>query len=56
MRNKEAAALVEAQNSVLAAWLWRKFVADTPAAGKEIPLNPCCAIFPATETPPGLAQ
>ena len=27
MRDKEAAALVEARNSVVAAWLWRKFAA-----------------------------
>jgi len=52
MRDKEAAALVEARNSVLAAWLWQKFVADTPAAGKEILVNPCCGIFAAKETPP----
>jgi len=46
MRDKEAAALVEARNSVVAAWLWRKFVTDTPLATNEILLNPCCAIIP----------
>ena len=53
MRNKEAVALIEARNSVVAAWLWRKFVADTPVAENEILLNPCCAIIPATGTRTG---
>ena len=48
MREKESAALVEARNSVVAAWLWRKFAADTPLAANEILVNPCCAIMPAT--------
>ena len=47
MREKEAAALVEARNSVVAAWLWRKFAATTPLAGNEILVNPCCGIMPA---------
>ena len=46
MREKEAAALVEARNSVVAAWLWRKFAANTPLASKDILVNPCCGIIP----------
>ncbi len=46
MREKEAAALVEARNSVVAAWLWRKFAANTRLAANEILLNPCCAMMP----------
>ena len=45
MKEKEAAALVEARNSVVAAWLWRKFAATTHLAENEIVLNPCCAIW-----------
>jgi len=47
MREKEAAALVEARNSVVAAWLWRKFAANTRLASNEILVNPCCGIMPA---------
>jgi hypothetical protein len=46
MRDKEAAALVQARNSVVAAWLWRKFAADTKFAPNEISINPCCAFIP----------
>jgi hypothetical protein len=46
MREKEAAALVEARNSVVAAWLWRKFAANTRLASNEILVNPCCAVIP----------
>jgi hypothetical protein len=46
MRDKEAAALVEARNSVVAAWLWRKFAADTPLAANEIQITPCCSFVP----------
>jgi hypothetical protein len=42
MRDKEAAALVEARNAVVAAWLWRKFAANTQLASNEILLTPCC--------------
>jgi hypothetical protein len=47
MREKAAAALVEARNSVVAAWLWRKFAANTSLASNEILVNPCCGIMPA---------
>ena len=46
MREKEAVALVEARNSVVAAWLWRKFAADMRLTSTEIALSPCCAIIP----------
>jgi hypothetical protein len=46
MRDKEAAALVEARNSVVAAWLWRKFAANTRLALNEIQIDPCCAFIP----------
>ena len=46
LRDKEAAALVEARNSVVAAWLWRKFAADTPLAANEIQITPCCSFVP----------
>src|SRR5207247_1748918 len=39
MREKDAAALVEARNSVVAAWLWRKFAATTRLASNEILVN-----------------
>jgi hypothetical protein len=46
MRDKEAAALVMARNSVVAAWLWRKFAASTKLAANEIQIGPCCAFIP----------
>ena len=46
LRDKEAAALVRARNSVVAAWLWRKFAADTPVARNDIYVSPCCALIP----------
>ena len=46
MRDKEAAALVEARNSVVAAWLWRKYAADTRLAPNEIQITPSCSFVP----------
>jgi hypothetical protein len=46
MRDKKAAALVEARNSVVAAWLWRKYAADTRLAPNEIQITPCCSFVP----------
>jgi hypothetical protein len=46
LRNKEAAALVAARNSVVAAWLWRKYAADTRLAANEIKIDPCCTFVP----------
>jgi hypothetical protein len=45
MRDKEAAALVQARNSVVAAWLWRKYAANTRLALNEIHIAPCCNRF-----------
>ena len=47
MREKESAVLIEARNSVVAAWLWRKFAATTRLASNEIIVGPCCQIIPA---------
>jgi len=41
LRDKEAAALVEARNSVVAAWLWRKYAVDTRLAANEIMVSEC---------------
>jgi hypothetical protein len=38
--NKEAVALVQARNSVVAAWLWRRYSAKTPLAEKQIHIEP----------------
>ena len=46
LREKEAAALVEARNSVVAAWLWRKHAADTRLSLNEIQIAPCCTFIP----------
>jgi hypothetical protein len=46
MRDKEAAAIVLARNSVVAAWLWRKFAADTPLAQNELQVLPVCVPAP----------
>jgi hypothetical protein len=46
MRDKEAAAIVQARNSVVAAWLWRKFAADTPLAQNELQVLPVCVPVP----------
>ena len=46
LMDKETAALVKARNSIVAAWLWRKFAAETPLARNEIHLSPCCAMIP----------
>ena len=47
LREKQAAALIEARNSVVAAWLWRKFSAGTPLASNEIQVGPCLVFIPA---------
>jgi hypothetical protein len=46
MRDKEAAALIQARNSVVAAWLWRKYAVNTPLAPNEIQITPCCSFVP----------
>jgi hypothetical protein len=49
MREKEAVGLVEARNSVVAGWLWRKFAATAHLVSNEILVNPCCTIMPAKQ-------
>ena len=49
MSEKDAAALVEARNAVVAGWLWRAFLAATPAAANDISVSQCCPIFAAEE-------
>jgi hypothetical protein len=36
----ETVALVQARNSVIAAWLWRRYATNTPFATKAIKINP----------------
>jgi hypothetical protein len=38
--DREAAALVQARNSVVAAWLWRTYAAKTPFAAHQIRVDP----------------
>ena len=38
--NKEAVAVIQARNSVVAAWLWRRYAANTPLAGNAIRIEP----------------
>ena len=40
--DKEAAALIQARNSVVAAWLWRRYAAGTPLAANAIRIDPWC--------------
>jgi len=47
--NKEAVALIRARNSVVAAWLWRRYAANTPLAAHAIRIEP----WPGTLGKPG---
>jgi len=40
--DKETAALIQARNSVVAAWLWRGFAANTRLAANAIRVDPWC--------------
>jgi hypothetical protein len=40
LRERKAAALVVARNSVVATWLWRRFAESTPLAGNSIQIDP----------------
>ena len=40
--DKEAAALIRARNSAVAAWLWRRYAANTPLATNSIRIDPWC--------------
>lgn len=43
--DKEAAALIQARNSVVAAWLWRRYAADTRLAANRIHLDPWSGVM-----------
>jgi hypothetical protein len=45
LADKKIAALVQARNSAAAAWLWRKFAADTQYAAYDIDLDPWCGVM-----------
>jgi hypothetical protein len=38
--NKTAVALLQARNSVVAAWLWRRYAVNTPLAANQIQIEP----------------
>jgi hypothetical protein len=40
--DKEAAALIQARNAVVAAWLWRRYAANTRLAANQIRIDPWC--------------
>jgi hypothetical protein len=40
--DKEACALIQARNSVVAAWLWRRYAASTRLATNQICIDPWC--------------
>ncbi|MGH7993931.1 MAG: hypothetical protein ACREDQ_10470 [Limisphaerales bacterium] len=42
--DKEAAALIRARNSAVAAWLWRRYAANTPLATNAIRIDPWCGV------------
>lgn len=44
LADKEAAALIRARNSAIAAWLWRKYSADTKLAGNKIRIDQLCGV------------
>lgn len=44
-RDKEAAAIIRARNSVVAAWLWRRYSSNTPLANNEIRVDPMCQVI-----------
>jgi hypothetical protein len=45
LADKEAAALVRARNSAVAAWLWQKYAAETRLAGNQVRIDPWCGIL-----------
>ena len=48
--DKETAALIRARNSVVAAWLWRRYAAGTRLAANAIRIDPWCGLIGLTET------
>lgn len=49
--DKDAAAVIQARNSVVAAWLWRKYAADTRLAGHAIRIDPFCGVMGIRQEP-----
>jgi len=45
LADKEAAALIRARNSAVAAWLWQKYAAETKLAGNQIRIDPWCGVL-----------
>jgi len=43
--DKEAAVLIEARNSAVAAWLWRRYAANTKLAANPIRIDPWCGVI-----------
>ncbi|HWI56764.1 MAG TPA: hypothetical protein VNZ22_06030, partial [Bacillota bacterium] len=43
---KELAVVVRARNSVVAAWLWRRYAASTPLARNAIRIDALCEVVP----------
>lgn len=54
-RDKDAAALIQARNSIVAAWLWRRYSAATHLAVNPIRIDPMCGMLglPETNKTPG---
>lgn len=53
LADKETVALVQARNAAVAAWLWRRFAADTPYAGHDIDIEPWCGLIGMGPEQPG---
>jgi hypothetical protein len=51
LAQKEAAAFVRARNSVVAAWLWRKFAVGTQLSHHPILLDPWCGVRCVVDNP-----
>ena len=49
MADKEAAVLIRARNSVVAAWLWRNFSVATPLLANQIRVDPLCGFAAAQD-------
>jgi len=43
--DKEVAVLIRSRNSAVAAWLWRKYAADTKLADHQIRIDPWCGLL-----------
>ncbi len=45
LADKEAAALVRARKSAVAAWLWQKYADETRLAGNQVRIDPWCGVM-----------